>query len=92
MAPIDDNAPLPGSVFPSGTMSTADIYPTHSGIGGITTQDRALPAFADAIARRQATSVTRTGLDHDLLGQPAGYLVLGILGLLVGSWVMKEVR
>lgn len=91
MAPIDDNAPLPGSVFPSGTMSIADVYPTHSGIGGITTQDRALPAFADAMASRQATSVTRTGLDSEILGQPAGYLILAILGLLVGGWVIREV-
>lgn len=86
------NAPLPGSSIPQGTMSTADLYPTHSGIGGITTQDRALPAFADAMAARQATSVTRTGLDNELLGEPAGYLILAILGLLVGGWVLKESR
>lgn len=90
MAPIDDNAPLPSGP-PSGTMSTADIYPTHSGIGGITTQDRALPAFADAVANKQQTSVTRTGLDHELLGQPAGYLFLGIVALVVGAWVIREV-
>lgn len=89
MAPSADFGPLPGGVYSEGTMSTADIYPTHSGIGGITTQDRALPAFADAMGDRMNRSVTRTGLDSDLLGQPAGYLFLILLALAIGAWVIK---
>lgn len=86
---MPDRGPLPAGVYSEGTMSTADIYPTHSGIGGITTQDRALPAFADSMADRMNRSVTRTGLDSDLLGQPAGYLFLIVLALAVGAWVIK---
>lgn len=82
--------PLPGALYPAGTMAIADIYPTHVGIGGITTQDRALPAFADAAMAAQATSLTRTGLvEGDLFSQPAGYLVLGILVLVALAWVLK---
>lgn len=84
------SGPLPGAIYPAGTMAIADIYPTHVGIGGITTQDRALPAFADAAIAAGETSLTRTGLvEGDLLGQPAGYLVLAILGLVALAWVMK---
>lgn len=83
-------APLPGALYPEGTMAIADIYPTHVGIGGITTQDRALPAFADATAAAASSSLTRTGMvEGDLLGQPAGYLVLGILALVGLAWVLK---
>jgi len=82
-------APLPGGVYAPGTMSIADIYPTHAGIGGITTQDRALPAYADEMAAMQAGSLTRTGLDHELLSQPAGYLILIGLGLVVAAWLIK---
>lgn len=85
----NDFAPLPGGVYALGTMSSADIYPTHNGIGGIATQDRALPAFAEAMDDRMNRSVTRTGLDGDLLGQPAGYLFLILLGLAIGAWVIK---
>lgn len=83
-------APLPGVVYPQGTMSVADIYPSHVGIGGITTQDRALPAFAAATASAQETSLTRTGLvESDLLSQPAGYLVAIVLGLVALAWILK---
>lgn len=82
-------APLPGGVYAPGTMATADIYPTHAGIGGISTQDRALPAFAEAVNDQMSRSVTRTGIDSDLLGQPAGYLFLILLLLAVGAWVIK---
>jgi hypothetical protein len=83
-------APLPGGVYAPGTMAIADIYPTHAGIGGITTQDRALPAFADEVAAMQAGSLTRTGLDSELLGQPAGYLILIGLGLVAAAWVLRD--
>lgn len=82
-------APIPGAVYAPGTMAIADIYPTHAGIGGITTQDRALPAFADDLAAMQASSLTRTGLDNELLAQPAGYLILIGLGLVAAAWVIK---
>lgn len=83
-----DAAPIPGATYAAGTMSTADIYPTHSGIGGITTQDRALPAFADAQTdRAQAARVA--GGSSPLMGTPAGYLALLIIGLLVGAWVIR---
>lgn len=83
-------APLPAGVYAPGTMSLADIYPTHAGIGGIGTQDRGLPAFADEQAAVQAGSLTRTGLDHELLGQPAGYLILIGLGLVAAAWIIRE--
>lgn len=85
-----DTAPLPGALYPPGTMAIADIYPTHVGIGGITTQDRALPAFAAAATAARETSLTRTGLvESDLLSQPAGYLVLAIIALVALSWWLK---
>lgn len=85
-----DFAPLPGGMYAPGTMAIADIYPTHQGIGGISTQDRALPAFADAVTDRMNRSVTRTGLEGDLLGQPAGYLFLILLALAIGAWVIRD--
>lgn len=83
--------PIPGAAYASGTMSTADIYPTHVGIGGVRTQDRALPAFADAVEAQATGSLTRTGLDSELLGEPAGWLFLLFLVLAVAPWVMKRV-
>jgi hypothetical protein len=84
-----DRGPLPGGIYAPGTMSVVDIYPTHQGIGGISTQDRALPAFGEAVTDRMNRSVTRTDIESDLLGQPAGYFVLLLLGLAVGAWVIK---
>lgn len=80
-------APLPSAIYPPGTMAIADIYPTHAGIGGITTQDRALPAFADQVQGQVDRS---TGLDsaEGLMGTPAGYLFIAILVLLVAAWAM----
>lgn len=82
-------SPLPGAIYPEGTMAVADIYPTHVGIGGITTQDRALPAFAEETAAAARTSLTRTGIEGDLKSQPAGYFVLLVIALVVGAWVLK---
>ncbi len=84
-----DYGPIPGGVYAPGTMAIADIYPTHVGIGGITTQDRALPAFAEALGAQMAGSLTRTGIEGDLMGQPAGYLVLFVLALLIAAWVLR---
>jgi hypothetical protein len=72
-------------------MSIADIYPTHAGIGGITTQDRALPAFADEQAAINTKSLTRTGLDSDLMGEPAGWLIVIGLALLAAAWALPRV-
>lgn len=80
-------APLPGVIYPPGTMSAADIYPTHAGIGGITTQNRALPAFADSV--QQQVQATTAGQAVGMLGTPAGYLVLLALALVVGAWVLQ---
>lgn len=80
--------PLPGAAYPEGTMAVADIYPTHVGIGGITTQDRALPAFAEAAH----ASASRAGAASDplgLLGSPAGYLALLLIGLVVAAWLYR---
>lgn len=81
-------APLPAAIYPTGTMAVADIYPTHAGIGGITTQDRALPAFGDQVAAAVDRS---TGIDaaEGLIGSPAGYLFLAILALVVLAWVIR---
>lgn len=84
-------APIPGGVYAPGTMSIADIYPTHAGIGGITTQDRALPAFADEQAAINTKSLTRTGLDSDLMGEPAGWLIVIGLALLAAAWALPRV-
>ena len=84
-------APIPGGVYATGTMAIADIYPTHVGIGGITTQDRALPAFADATFAMQSGSLTRTGIDSELLGQPAGWLIVIGLGLVALAWALPKI-
>lgn len=80
-----DRGPLPGVSYGAGTMSSSDIYPTHVGIGGITTQDRALPAFAEAAGRRQATTVSTANLEG-LIGTPAGYLAVLLAGLGFLAW------
>lgn len=81
-----DAAPLPGGAY-SGTMSVADIYAHHVGIGGIRTQDRALPAFAEAqIAQAANTVGFGRPLEDALMGQPAGWLALGVILLLVLAW------
>lgn len=86
---MSDRGPLPGVAYPIGTMSIVDIYPTHAGIGLWSTQDVTIPAFAEARAVGAATSVTRTGIEGDLMGQPAGWLLLGILALLLATWAWR---
>jgi hypothetical protein len=80
--------PLPSGIY-TGTMASADIYPTHRGIGGVRTQDRALPAYADSIVQAAERTHAATHLDRGLLGTPAGWLVLILVGLVVGAWVIK---
>lgn len=81
-----DLAPLPGVAYPIGTLSVADIYPTHAAVGAVPTQDRSLPGFVEQQAAQAAASVTRTGIEGDLMGQPAGWLFLAILALVILAW------
>ena len=88
--PLGALEPLPGGVY-TGTMSSADIYPTHVGIGGVRTQDRALPAYADSVVQAQSRATSAGQLERGLLGTPAGWLFLIILGVfVVGPWVLKQ--
>lgn len=84
-----DAMPLPGGVYGS-TMSVSDIYAQHAGIGGIRTQDRTLPAFAEAqIAAAANTVGFGKPLEDALMGQPAGWLAFGLVALAVLAWVRK---
>jgi hypothetical protein len=84
-----DRGPLPLGVY-SGTLSVADVYPSHRGIGGIGTQDRALPAFAERqIAAAESSTALGAPMESSLIGQPAGWLLLAIAALLVAGLVMK---
>lgn len=88
MAKAGQLEPLPSGVY-SGTMSSADIYPTHRGIGGVRTQDRALPAYGEATVQAAQRSIMVGQLDKGLLGTPAGWLVLILIGLVAGAWLIK---
>lgn len=89
MAPaVGSLEPLPTGVY-TGTMSSADIYPTHAGIGGIRTQDRALPAYADSVVQAQTGGVDSGQLHRGLLGTPAGWMVVLVVFLIVGAWYYK---
>ncbi len=84
-----DAMPLPGGVYGS-TMSVSDIYAHHVGIGGIRTQDRTLPAFAEAqIAQAANTVGFGKPLEDALMAQPAGWLALAIIALLVLAWMHR---
>jgi hypothetical protein len=83
-----DRGPLPGVAY-VGTMSTADIYPDHVGIGGVRTQDRALPAFGEATAAATQASLDIANVQRGLLGTPSGWIVVLILGLIVAAWYYK---
>lgn len=83
-----DSEPLPAAVYSAGTMSYADVYPSHVGIGGITTQDRALPAYAEAMGAKMMRS-TSAADPASMLGTPAGALFLLVGALLVAHWVIR---
>jgi hypothetical protein len=84
-----DHGPLPAGVY-SGTMSIADLYPSHKGIGGIGTQDRALPAFAERqLAAAESSTALGAPMEQELFGQPAGWLLLAVIAILVATWVRK---
>jgi hypothetical protein len=77
--------PLPGGQY-TGTMSSADIYPTHVGIGGIRTQDRALPAYGEATSARVDRAMSVGELHKGLLGTPAGWFVILIVAVVAYAW------
>lgn len=82
-------SPLPGGVY-DGTMSYADIYPTHVGIGAVTTQDRSLPAFGEATVAAANRSAALTNPQDHLFTAPAGWLAGGFLALVALAIVMRE--
>lgn len=84
-APFGSLEPLPGIAY-AASMSTADIYPSHVGIGGIRTQDRAIPAFAEASVAAANSAVSRANLPAGLFNTPAGWIVVLILVLLGVRW------
>lgn len=87
-APFGSAEPLPGIAY-AASMSTADIYPSHVGIGGIRTQDRAIPAFAEASVAQAGHAIARANLPAGLFNTPAGWILLLILGLLAARWALE---
>lgn len=80
--------PLPGGMY-SGTMAQADIYPTVVGIGGIRTQDRALPAFGESMAQAHDRALAVGSLHQGILGTPAGWFVIILVAVVIGAWYIK---
>ncbi len=73
--------PLPGVAY-GGTMTTADIYPVVLGIGGIRTQDRAIPVFAERVVARQSEAIESAAtIGTGLFSTPAGWMMILLLGL-----------
>ncbi len=83
------SGPLPGVLYPPGTMSTADLYPTHAQAGIPSTQERTLPIFAEqaALAGERMSNIAQA--ESGLLSTPAGWLVLLFGALAVLAWVMR---
>ncbi len=84
-----DLAPLPGVMYPAGTMSYADIYPTHVAIGGVTTQDRSLPSFGEQLTRVSGKALNLGAAEDSLISTPAGWLVLAVAALGALAWVRR---
>lgn len=81
---------IPGAVYGRGTMTTTDLYPQLRAIGGIRSQDYTIPIYADSLARASERSLAiGAAPDHLSLTQPAGWLFLFIVLLVVGVWVIK---
>lgn len=78
--------PLPGAAY-YGTMSTADIYPTTAPgvIGGIRTQDRALPAFGEAAV----TAANRAAGVGQLPGSLLSHRGMAIIVLVAILWLAR---
>jgi hypothetical protein len=82
-------APIPGASYGLGTMSAADIYPSHVGIGGIRSSDWSIPAFGDAIASSRDRAMAIGDAERQVtFSTPAGWLALMIVALLVLAWVV----
>jgi hypothetical protein len=82
--------PLPSAVYGAGTMSIADIYPAHIGIGGIRSSDWSIPAFAEARAAAHARALNLGAAPEQFTHlTPAGWLAAAIVFLVVGSWVIR---
>lgn len=75
VAALGQLEPLPGVSYQP-TMSSSDIYPTHVGIGGIRTQDRAIPAFAEATMAAHGEAIATAGLPAGLFNTPSGWLIV----------------
>jgi hypothetical protein len=83
-------APLPGASYGLGTMSSADLYPSHVGIGGIRSSEWTIPAFGDAIAQSKDRAVALGDAERQVtLATPAGWLALGILALILLAWLIE---
>lgn len=83
--------PLPGASYGVGTMSTADLYPSHVGIGGIRSSEWSIPAFAESAAQAKAQAHAIGDVPRQVnLTTPAGWLALGLIVLMVGSWVIRK--
>jgi hypothetical protein len=83
--------PIPGARYGYGTMSTADLYPSHVGIGGVRSSDWSIPAFADEqMAAREAAHAIGDAPRQVNLKTPAGWLALFLVILAVGSVVIRR--
>jgi hypothetical protein len=83
--------PIPGARYGVGTMSTADLYPSHVGIGGIRSSDWSIPAFADRMMEaREAAHAIGDAPRQVNLTTPAGWLALFLVVLAVGSLVIRR--
>jgi hypothetical protein len=92
MAPVAGQLmPLPGASYGYGTMSGADLYPQIAGIGGIRSSDWSIPAFSErqSQAREQAHAVGDIPRQASLT-QPAGWLALFLVILVVGSVAIRR--
>lgn len=81
-----DLAPIPGALYAPGTMAYADIYPTHVAVGGVTTQERGLPAFAEETGKAMTRAVSLGSAESGLIGTPAGWLLIILVGLGAAAW------
>lgn len=86
-------APIPGAQYGLGTMSVADIYPAHMGIGGIRSSEWSIPAFAEAAVVARTRALNTAGAEqHVNLSTPAGWLAIGVVVLVAGSWLIRPGR
>jgi hypothetical protein len=83
--------PLPGASYGLGTMSTADLYPAHVGIGGIRSSEWSIPAFSEAAVEAKSRAHAIGDAPRQVnLKTPAGWLAAGLIVLAVGSVVIRR--